>query len=236
MGSLYIIENLINHKVYIGITKQKPRIRWSQHKCDARRKRGNYPLYNSMNKYGIENFSFTVLIDNIESPEELSNLEVEYIKKYNSTDRNYGYNLQTGGRKDYTISESTRERLSKATKENYKRAADRNGGKHPCVAPEIIAKRSGENSGPYKNKGKYKGRTPWWIKEGVKNPGQDAINKINQEKLNYKGNNEIFKKIYELRQQGLFIKQIEQEINGYYKRTSISSILEKIESGEIEIK
>lgn len=234
MGSLYIIENLINHKVYIGITKQNPNDRWIQHKYDARHRSRNYPLYNSMNKYGIENFSFTVLIDNVESPEELSNLEVEYIKKYNSTNRDYGYNLEPGGRKDYTISESTRKKMSKATKENYQRAKEKNGGIHPCVAPEVIAKRSGKNSGAYIHREKYKGKTPWWIKKGVENPGRDTIKKINQG--NYKGNNEIFKKIYELRQQGLSVPKIEKEINKYYSDATIYSILKKIESGEIEIK
>lgn len=54
MGTLYIIKNRINDKVYIGITTQKLRKRWTTHLRDAKIR--NNHLYRAMRKYGIENF------------------------------------------------------------------------------------------------------------------------------------------------------------------------------------
>ena len=60
---IYKIENLINHKCYIGQSIDVHR-RWTDHKrlykveTDAGYK---YPIYRAFRKYGIENFSFELL-------------------------------------------------------------------------------------------------------------------------------------------------------------------------------
>ena len=85
MIGIYKIENKINHKVYIGQSINIER-RWRQHKrCHL-----NHPLYNSFKKYGIENFTFEVLIQS--KKEKLNELELYYIQKYNSTNNSFGYN------------------------------------------------------------------------------------------------------------------------------------------------
>lgn len=95
MVELYIIENSINHKVYIGTTSIGMKQRWYQHVSDYRNKTNNNPMYADMRKYGIENYSYKVLVTDI-SEDARDELEREYILRYNCIWPN-GYNLQTGG-------------------------------------------------------------------------------------------------------------------------------------------
>lgn len=84
---IYKIQNQLNNKIYIGQSKNIYR-RWYGHRCDAKEK--NYPLYNAMRKYGIENFSFEIIEEC--SISELANREDYWINFYNSYTPN-GYNL-----------------------------------------------------------------------------------------------------------------------------------------------
>lgn len=84
---IYKIENLINHKCYIGQSVDIKR-RWRQHKTVCSEGTRDYPLYRAFKKYGLENFSFEVLE---ECPREaLNEREQYYIEKYNAY--NNGYN------------------------------------------------------------------------------------------------------------------------------------------------
>jgi group I intron endonuclease len=123
MGTIYILENKINKKFYIGQTVQLFKERIRQHK------KSNSLIGNALRKYGIDNFEIT-LIENIQE-EELNNLEIEYIQKHNSISPN-GYNLMSGGEngrhsketkrklsethKGKLISEETRRKMSEAKK------------------------------------------------------------------------------------------------------------------------
>lgn len=93
MAFIYKIENNLNHKVYIGKTERSNQNRrWQEHKNEFSKDRSyNRALYRAMRKYGIENFTFTVL-EETDSPEER---EQEYIQLYNSF--HYGYNETLGG-------------------------------------------------------------------------------------------------------------------------------------------
>jgi len=93
---IYEITNLINGKRYFGQTRQKRNTRWLDHKGDARRGK-LLPLYNSMRKYGVENFQYKVIIDNIPTQSELDRLEKLWIETCNTTDREFGYNIDKGG-------------------------------------------------------------------------------------------------------------------------------------------
>lgn len=95
MYYIYKIENLANHKIYIGLTNNIARRR-ARHFTDLRCQRhDNSFLQKEFNIYGQENFSFTVEFKGDISPEEIGLKEREYIKKYDSY-RN-GYNQNEGG-------------------------------------------------------------------------------------------------------------------------------------------
>lgn len=94
-GSIYIIKNKCNDKVYIGQTMQSVENRFKQHsKPSTIKKRGTYKLYNAFKKYGINNFYFEILEEEI-SKNELNSKEIYYIEKYNSY--KLGYNSTNGG-------------------------------------------------------------------------------------------------------------------------------------------
>lgn len=92
MIGIYKIENLINHKVYIGQSKNI-KARWRTHR--TKYQIDDTYLYRSMRKYGIENFSFIVIEEC--SIEELNSKEKYWIAYYDSTNANNGYNMTEGG-------------------------------------------------------------------------------------------------------------------------------------------
>lgn len=98
MAYIYKITNLINGKIYIGETIRDIQTRFREHKSVAFNEKGhgyNYHLHNAMRKYGVLNFS----IEQLEFCKDEIRFEKEtfYIKKYNSIDRNYGYNCVIEG-------------------------------------------------------------------------------------------------------------------------------------------
>lgn len=95
-GKIYEITNLINGKRYFGQTIQNPFKRWNHHKCCSR-KNIKHPLYDSMRKYSVEKFQFKVIIDNISTKSELDRLEKIWIHICHTTEREFGYNLESGG-------------------------------------------------------------------------------------------------------------------------------------------
>lgn len=95
-GSIYIIKNKINDKVYIGQTTQSVAERFKQHCKPSEHKRHKYTLYRAMSKYGVENFYYEIIEENIPI-DELDTKEIYYIEKYNSYVKNNGYNSTKGG-------------------------------------------------------------------------------------------------------------------------------------------
>ena len=116
-----------NNKVYIGITKQEPKIRWSY---------GNNYRHN---KYFYR-----------------------AIKKYNSTNSKYGYNISTGGEAPYGVvfTEERKQKISKAHK--GKKFTE----EHKSKLPQLWKK----------------GHTPW---NKGKLTNQETINKIKEAKKQY---------------------------------------------------
>jgi group I intron endonuclease len=94
---VYKITNKINGKVYIGKTKSNLNSRIACHKHEAKGYRTNQAIHKAIRKYGWENFTIEVVEDGIESLDFLNKQEMFYIQQYNSTNRNFGYNLTTGG-------------------------------------------------------------------------------------------------------------------------------------------
>lgn len=93
---IYCIENLINHKKYVGLSKDCLR-RWHEHrtKSEHSTKKDDLkkPLYMAMKKYGKNNFSFYILEECNES--ELKEKEIYWINKLNTYYD--GYNATFGG-------------------------------------------------------------------------------------------------------------------------------------------
>ena len=81
-----------NGKVYIGITSQKPEKRWHGG--------SNYStqpyFYNAIKKYGWDSFDHVIIRDGL-TEEEARIAERKLIKRYDSRNRDKGYNITPGG-------------------------------------------------------------------------------------------------------------------------------------------
>lgn len=96
MGTIYIVRNTENDKVYIGQTSGDLGERFRHHKSSVGTDRkGHMPLYVAMERIGIERFYIEPLEENVPN-EELYEKEAEYIQKYNSN--KYGYNSRAGSK------------------------------------------------------------------------------------------------------------------------------------------
>ncbi len=103
-GFIYIAKNIINNKVYIGQTRQSLEKRLKDHKHCQRY------FGKALRKYGIDKFNIKTLSVPVRF---LSIIEKKLIIRYNCIAPN-GYNLESGGRKDYTISDITKDRIRKS--------------------------------------------------------------------------------------------------------------------------
>ena len=91
---VYAIKNKINNKRYIGITTNS----FAERYPHGIRAHHNPHLRNSVKKYGHSNFTVELLAKNIDNMETLCELEIEYIKKYDTCNKEKGYNKSLGGR------------------------------------------------------------------------------------------------------------------------------------------
>lgn len=95
MYYIYKIENLLNHKKYIGLTNNIQRRR-ARHFTDLRcHRHDNSFLQKEFDRDGESNFSFSVEFEGDVTPQEIGEKEKEYIKKYDSYYN--GYNQNEGG-------------------------------------------------------------------------------------------------------------------------------------------
>lgn len=110
-SGIYCIKNTNSNKIYVGSSKNMYH-RLARHKSDLKKqKHGNPILQNSFNKYGEENFEFSVL-EYCDS-KDLSLKEQYYIDTLNPT-----YNIT---RQVYRleIAEETRKKISETLKQKY---------------------------------------------------------------------------------------------------------------------
>lgn len=98
-------------KRYIGITSQKLRVRWRNGEGYAK----NIHFYRSIQKYGWDNFQHNIIAENIDE-ENTKKMEKELIKKYNTTNPLYGYNITDGGETRQPCPEHVKKILSEKLK------------------------------------------------------------------------------------------------------------------------
>lgn len=92
MKYIYKIENLINHKIYIGQTNN-PKRRFAEHRAKGYENNSHKILYYAFDKYGIDNFDFLV-IEEVDD-NDANNREKYWISYYDSFEN--GYNMTEGG-------------------------------------------------------------------------------------------------------------------------------------------
>jgi group I intron endonuclease len=140
-ASVYLVTNLSNGKLYVGKAND-PTNRWCTHLSQAKRLHPKSLISRAIKKYGPEKFKFEVL-ETFDTESEAFWWETWWIQYLGTS--NCGYNLNHGGTGGSSISEATREILSKANKgrkmspeDKARRAATLRGYKQ---TPEHIAKR-----------------------------------------------------------------------------------------------
>lgn len=94
MGQIYKITNLINNKIYIGLTTKNCNIRWREH-IDESKRNLHKELYKAIRDFGEENFILEV-VEEIENEECLWEREEYWIQYYDCIFPN-GYNMNRGG-------------------------------------------------------------------------------------------------------------------------------------------
>lgn len=100
MIGIYKFTNLLNNKCYIGQSIDVEQRRLA-HISSAKNKKAadyNHQLHQALRKYGVENFSFEVLVElsgEGYDKDLLNKLEAYYVSKYNSFKN--GYNATPGG-------------------------------------------------------------------------------------------------------------------------------------------
>lgn len=120
MYIVYQHKNKINGKIYIGITMQEPEKRWKYGKGY----KTSPHFYSAIQKYGWDNFEHNILFQNL-TKEEACKKEQEFIAKFNSINREFGYNSTSGGEM-FIMNEETKQKISQAMMGN------KNGLGHPC--------------------------------------------------------------------------------------------------------
>jgi group I intron endonuclease len=115
---IYKSTNKITGKIYIGQTTKSLEKRIKGHIKESKIDK-NRPFLLSINKYGVDNFTFEV-IDTTNNLDELNNKEIYWINFYNSVSPN-GYNVTGGGQgKKMVSTNELGKRISKGLQNSKK--------------------------------------------------------------------------------------------------------------------
>lgn len=115
MICIYKLTNLVNGKIYIGQTKDYYRRMKEYRCCNNSLKRAPYPtpIMKAIHKYKIWNFSMQPI--EVGLPDDkaaLDEAERKWIKFFNSTDPNIGYNANSGGHAGSVMSDISKKKMS----------------------------------------------------------------------------------------------------------------------------
>lgn len=139
---VYIHENKINGKRYVGQTCQKPEERWDS----GRGYKTCTYFYNAIQKYGWNEFEHIIFVDNL-NKEEANEIEQYLIKFYDTMNPQNGYNLTKGGEgiSGFKMTEEQKKKISMAqtgkevSEETRRKIGEiHRGMKHTDEAKEIM--------------------------------------------------------------------------------------------------
>lgn len=205
MSYIYKITNQINGKIYIGKTSKTIDERFKEHIKKAKLHTNRY-LYDAMNHYGYHNFS----IEKVEECENdlLNEREKYWISHYNSFDKNFGYNMTTGGEGGDTWSKNSNKELTlmklivanrgkKRSKEFCENLSKRVKGKHyGSEFGKRVAEARKNNLAKERGYASWNDRTKYISdckKLFMQIPKSQCVNKIEKE---HKSKGKVYEEIY----------------------------------------
>lgn len=129
--NIYIIRNTVNNKVYVGQSKNVERRfknHMKAHQCESTKKK---KLAIDLELYGKDVFYYEILAENIKM-ETAGDIELEYIKKYDSV--NNGYNVSYNTYETGKRSAETRRKIS----DSQRGEKNQMYGKTPVNAKRVL--------------------------------------------------------------------------------------------------
>lgn len=104
---VYCHTNKENGKKYIGITCQRPEVRW---KAGSPYKKNSH-FWRAIQKYGwYDGFDHEIIALGL-TEEEACELEINFINMYDTTNPDKGYNQTTGGETSFKLSDESRQKM-----------------------------------------------------------------------------------------------------------------------------
>jgi group I intron endonuclease len=185
MIGIYLIKCNSENKVYIGQSKNIKK-RYNSHIIKLRKNNHeNLYLQDVFNKYGENDFTLEILYEfkdkNIDR-QKLYDLEILYISLYNSNNRNFGYNIESGGNS-----------FGRFTKETLKKMSDcKKGKKHSKFTKDLLSKI-------------LKGRTSHW--KGKKQTKEHSEKRTKQQIGKIWINNGVINKFVTKKESEFFLNQ-----------------------------
>ena len=149
MEKLYYVykHTFPNGKVYIGITSQDLYKRWR----NGNGYKGCTLMHKAIQKYGWENIKHEILFSGL-TKQQAEQKEIELISYYNSTNKEFGYNIENGGNTIGTHAEQTKKKIADFNKgrvlplETRKKISE----KHKGVFTESQRENHWSKTGTYK--------------------------------------------------------------------------------------
>lgn len=149
-SGIYLITNVVNHKVYVGSSKNMRKRKCEHFDTLDRRKHVNFHLQRAHNSYGFKVFLWEIL--EYCCPEDLAEREDWWMILLDSRNPVKGYNLRTAEHKEHSA--ETRAKMSTAAKgriiskeQREKMSVARKGKKTLPCSEETKAKISAANTG-----------------------------------------------------------------------------------------